>query len=247
MNLIKGKNRLKKENEGGEKTNSSKEEFVIVEKKGVQKTDSSNNYFEENKLATSKDDFEKNKSAHGNRNEPIEEVMKQKRIKLRSLIIKVLSDEERNKINEINTNIEAKPVKIYRQFGNKKVCWGSMRKLLNRDTKDQSKLWIDDEVINFYFKIFFAEMDQKQCQAEPGQNRSGFLGSFFWQQLTNEKHNDMTVRGKYNYKNVSRWLKKLPGGDIFYLKKIFFLINEKNKHLTCIVIFMKEKRIQYYD
>ncbi len=59
MNLIKGKNRLKKENEGGEKTDSSDEDFVIVEKKAVQKTDSSNDYFEENKPATSKDDFEK--------------------------------------------------------------------------------------------------------------------------------------------------------------------------------------------
>jgi hypothetical protein len=33
MNLIKGKNHLKK-TDGGEKTNSSDEEFVIVKKKG---------------------------------------------------------------------------------------------------------------------------------------------------------------------------------------------------------------------
>ncbi len=59
MNLIKGKNRLKKGNEGGEKTNSSDEEFVINKKKAVQKTDSSNVYFEENKTATSKHDIEK--------------------------------------------------------------------------------------------------------------------------------------------------------------------------------------------
>jgi hypothetical protein len=82
--------------------------------------------------------------AHGNGNEPIEEVLKQKGIELHSLIIKVLSDEEHDKINEINTNIEAKPVKIYKQCGNKKVLWGSMRRLLNHDTKDQSKRWIDD-------------------------------------------------------------------------------------------------------
>ena len=59
MNLIKGKNCLKKENEGGEKTESSNEEFVFIQKKAVQKTDSSNIYFEENKPATSKDDIEK--------------------------------------------------------------------------------------------------------------------------------------------------------------------------------------------
>jgi hypothetical protein len=110
----------KKVNEGGEKTDSSDKEFVINEKKAVQKADSSNVFFEENKPATSKDDFEKNKLAHKNGNEHIEEVMKQKGIKLHLLIIEVLSDGELNKINEIKTNIEATPLETYRQFGTKK-------------------------------------------------------------------------------------------------------------------------------
>jgi hypothetical protein len=93
--------------------------------------------------------------------------MKQKGIELRSLIIKVLSDEECNKINEIKRNIEAKPVEIYRHCGTKKVSWGSMQTLLQSDTTDQSKRWIDDQVINFYFKDYLAEMDRKRCQAEP--------------------------------------------------------------------------------
>jgi hypothetical protein len=59
MNLIKGKNCLKKENGSGEKTDSSNKEFVFLKKKAVQKTDSSNDYFEENKPASSNDDFEK--------------------------------------------------------------------------------------------------------------------------------------------------------------------------------------------
>jgi hypothetical protein len=65
--------------------------------------------------------------------------MKQKGIKLRSLITEELSDKEHNKINEINTNIEGKPLKIYSQCGNKKVTWGSMQTLLNRDTKKPIK------------------------------------------------------------------------------------------------------------
>ncbi len=58
MNLIKGKNRLKKTG-GEEKTENRDGEFFIFKKKAVQKTNSSGNYFEENKLTTSKDDFEK--------------------------------------------------------------------------------------------------------------------------------------------------------------------------------------------
>jgi Ulp1 family protease len=40
---------------------------------------------------------------------------------------------------------------------------------------------------------------------------------------------------------------KLSGEDIFNLKNIFVPINKNNVHWTCIVIFMEEKRIQYYD
>ena len=49
-----------------------------------------------------------------------------------------------------------------------------------------------------------------------------FLSLYFWQNLTNEKNDDMTVQGTYNYGNVSRWAKKLPGKDIFNLNNRFF-------------------------
>ncbi len=127
-------------------------------------------------MASSNNDFEENKSAHGNENEHIEEVMNQKGIELRSLIKKPLSDEDSNKFNQIIKK-EAKPGEIYIHYENEHVSWKSMRKLLNLDTleKVQSKRWINDKVINFYFKKYLAEMDQKQCQEEPEQNCSGFL------------------------------------------------------------------------
>ena len=137
--MIKGKNCLKKGNEGGEKTNSSNKEFVTNKKKAVQKTDSSEDYLEGNKSASSNDDFEKNKWAHGNKNEHIEEDMKQKGIELRSLIIEPLSDEECNKISQIIKNKEAKSGEIYIHSGNEKVSWGSMRRLLKSDTKNHPK------------------------------------------------------------------------------------------------------------
>ena len=55
------------------------------------------------------------------------------------------------------------------------------------------------------------------------------------------------MRGRYNYKNVKGWSKKVPGKDVFNLKYIFFPINLNNKHWTVAVIFMEAKRIQYYD
>jgi hypothetical protein len=77
--------------------------------------------------------------AHGNKNEHIEEAKNQKGIDLRSLINKPLSDEDSNKFNQIIKNKEAKPGEVYIHFENKEVSWGSMQRLLNLDTKVQSK------------------------------------------------------------------------------------------------------------
>ncbi len=91
------------------------------------------------KTASSNDVFEKNKLAHRNKNEHIEGDMKLKGIKSRSLIIEPLSDEERNKTNQIIKNKEAKLGEIYIHYGNEEVSWGSMWRLLKKDTKTQSK------------------------------------------------------------------------------------------------------------
>ena len=53
--------------------------------------------------------------------------------------------------------------------------------------------------------------------------------------------------GRYNYKNVKLWSKKVPGEDIFNLKYILCPINLDNMHWTSAVIFLEDKRIQYYD
>ena len=89
-------------------------------------------------MASSNNDFEENKSAHGNENEHIEEVMNQKRIEFCSLINKPLSGEDSNKINQIIKNKEAKPGEIYIHYENKYVSWNSMRRLLNLDTTERS-------------------------------------------------------------------------------------------------------------
>ena len=67
------------------------------------------------------------------------------------------------------------------------------------------------------------------------------------QTMFNLKNNDLNLRGRYNYENVRRWSKKVPGKDIFKLKYIFCSINLDNWHWTLVVIFMEEKKIQYYD
>jgi hypothetical protein len=106
---------------------------------------------------------------------------------------------------------------------------------------------LNDEVINYYLKICLSKRDVALCERETGRRRSHFFNSFFVQTMFDETNNDPKLRGIYNYKKVESWSKKVPGKDIFQLKYVFCPINLNNTHWTLAVIFMEEKRIQYYD
>ena len=52
---------------------------------------------------------------------------------------------------------------------------------------------------------------------------------------------------EYKYEAVSRWSRLVPGANIFELDKIIVPVNQDGQHWGCAVIFMQEKRIQFYD
>ncbi len=56
-----------------------------------------------------------------------------------------------------------------------------------------------------------------------------------------------TLCGRYNYENISKWIKKAPENNIFNLKNIYFIINIDSNNWACIMVYMEEKRIQYYN
>ena len=53
--------------------------------------------------------------------------------------------------------------------------------------------------------------------------------------------------GHYAYRNVRRWSKQVPGGDIFALDMLLFPINVGGAHWILAVIDMTKKEIQGYD
>ena len=65
--------------------------------------------------------------------------------------------------------------------------------------------------------------------------------------MRDEKNSNPSLCGRYNYNNVMHWSKNVPGKNIFKLKYILIPINLDNMHWTTAVIYMEEKRIQYYD
>ncbi len=107
-------------------------------------------------------------------------------------------------------------------------------------------VWLIDEVITYFLKLL-SDQDSKICGDNPTRKRSHFFNSFFWQNLFDEKNDDETLRGTYNYEKVRRWSRNVPGGDIFELKHIFLPINHDNFHWTSACIFMEQKVIEYFD
>jgi len=107
--------------------------------------------------------------------------------------------------------------------------------------------WLNDEIINYFLKNCLAKRDEKLCTQQPGRKRSHFFNSYFIQTMFDEKNGNYDLRGRYAYKNVKRWSKKVPGKDIFNLKYIVCPINLDNMHWVSAVIFMELKKIQYYD
>lgn len=132
--------------------------------------------------------------------------------------------------------------------------------------------WLTDEVIHFFY-VMLARRDEEMCKQNPQRKRSHFFKSFFITSLLNEGHANPSKNGMYEFSNVKRWSKKVPGKssngdasffwfslqrahncaqlrtgkDLFNLDRIFFPINQNNMHWVCAVIFMQAKRIQFYD
>eukprot|EP01038_Epipyxis_sp_PR26KG_P015741 gene15741-21309_t len=96
--------------------------------------------------------------------------------------------------------------------------------------------WVNDEVINFYMCMLQAR-DGKLCRNYPSRVPSYFFNSHFITKLLICDHG-------YTYKNVKRWSNIF---DIFAVDKIFFPVHINESHWAMAVVYMRKKRICYYD
>lgn len=100
------------------------------------------------------------------------------------------------------------------------------------------RTWLNDEVINFYFKL----LQERSNKAEHGR-RCWFANSFFWNKLSggpNKQNND------YNYKDVRRWTIKAKV-DVFALDYVLFPMNIGEMHWALGAIDLRAKGFRYFD
>ena len=105
--------------------------------------------------------------------------------------------------------------------------------------------WLNDEIISYFF-LMLSKRDELLFDKGFRRKRSWFCGPFFVSKMLPTCKE--TGRRLYNFENVKRWQSKLcPGGDVFDLDKILVPCNVNGVHWSCMVAFMTEKRIQYFD
>ena len=158
--------------------------------------------------------------------------------KLAASLMRPLTDSEREAVKTAMFGIGPAD-EVIAVSGTDSVQRGSIQTL-------QPGSWLNDEVIHYFYEML-KKRDEEMCKQDPSRKRSHFFKSFFMTKLLNEGNSNPALDGKYDYGNVKRWSKQVPGKDLFKLDKIFFPINENRMHWVCAVAFMSEKRIQMYD
>jgi hypothetical protein len=66
-------------------------------------------------------------------------------------------------------------------------------------------------------------------------------------QMFDVQRDDEDISREYLYARVSRWSRKVPGGNVFALDKFVVPTNINNSHWCCTVAHVQERRIEYYD
>ncbi len=120
---------------------------------------------------------------------------------LLAAIMRPLTDAERQRVDEAMEG-EGPETEVIARVDSDTCQRRSLRSLL-------PGVWLRDEVIHHFF-IMLSKRDEEICsQDASGRKRSHFFKSFFFTKLLNVGH--VTLDGVYEYRNVKRWSKKVPG------------------------------------
>jgi len=144
--------------------------------------------------------------------------------KLASSLMQQLSDEDQERVFEA-LNDHGAPTEVIVQVGPDSIQRESIQRLLPGQ-------WLNDEVIH-YFYVVLSKRDEELCRAQPTRQRSHFFKSFFMTKLLNEGNANPALEGKYEYRNVKRWSKKVPGKS-----NRCHLVGSSVEHCLCLSLYM---------
>ena len=104
--------------------------------------------------------------------------------------------------------------------------------------------WLNEEVINFFFSVYLARVDQRLCNENSNRKRCYIFSSYFMLKLLDERNEDDRLRGIYSYESVQRWTRTV---NIFDMRCLLFPLNEDDQHWMLVCVCFESQEICYYD
>lgn len=144
-----------------------------------------------------------------------------------SSLMQQLSAEDKRRVFQA-LNEKGPPTEVIAQDGLDSIQRESIQRLLPAQ-------WLNDEVIS-YFLVMLSKRDEEMCREDPSRKRSHFFKSFFMTKLLNEGHTNPALDGKYEYKNVKRWSKKVPGTCFVVFARVLDARGGCSNHLHVLPI-----------
>jgi len=96
--------------------------------------------------------------------------------------------------------------------------------------------WLNDDCMDFYMTL----LQRRSLHLDYKGFRCHLFSVFLYSQLMSDKRN------VYDVPFVSSWTDNLKS-SIFQMDRVLFPINIQNKHWSLIVVYMKERKIEYLD
>ena len=100
----------------------------------------------------------------------------------------------------------------------------------------RSGVWLLDEVVNLFGKVFVQEVSQKVY----------FFNSAFMGKLLRSHNKDSSVRGKPCYQEVCRWGGAIKGG-LKILRELYVAINKNGNHWLLLRVNFNSHSIELWD
>lgn len=98
--------------------------------------------------------------------------------------------------------------------------------------------WLNDEVINFYFKLL-----QERSEKSPGLPQCWFTNSFFWEKLSGGA---AVSNAAYSYGDVRRWTVR-AAIDIFAMDYVVIPMNIGEMHWALSIMDFRTSSFRYMD
>jgi len=136
------------------------------------------------------------------------------------------------------------------RVGSKNVSQRDMSRLdgpVLPKSKRSADLWLNDSIITYILHIL-RDNDKSMCQNDKERKPTYFAGSYFYMLLVQQRHDNLDIRGNYDYQSVARCCaRKVPEGNLLNVRASYLPVLVNDNHWVGSTILNEAKEILVYN